>query len=390
MPNKTVLILGGGYGGLACLRTLARKLDRTRYRIRLIDAEPHHTIKTRFHERAVLESRDFLIRFPLNALVRASGAEFVQDEIQSLDLPSRYASGKRGRYGYDRVVIAMGGHIAYFGVEGAREHTVSLQTYRDACECARRLKRLRLGRPGSPRRRIVVCGAGIEGLEVAAMVRQHASSRHCEVTVVERSEAVMARSQCRESQRQYLLRYLKRRDIGVRLGATIRNVDPRGVHLESGESIAADLVYWCAGVRRVEVEGTQSGVGFQVNRSLQRTDHPEVFALGDFATVDSRQEFSNLASAQRAVYHGQLVGENLRRYETLRPLRPARYRPLGELIALGDLDGVGIIRGIPVTGLAAAVAKKVNEVKYLAELCRDLPRSFLRRLRSRPELDTMP
>jgi NADH dehydrogenase len=380
--KKNLVILGGGYGGLACLRTLSKRVDSSRYAIRLLDASPCHTIKTRFHERAVLGSRDVLMRLSLRTLVEASRAEFVQDRVASLDFEARCVHGQRGRYDYHRLVIALGGNIAYFGVEGAAEHTVSLQNYADTAECAERLEALRIGKEGTPRRRVIVCGAGIEGLEVAGMLRQYARLQHLEVLVIERSGTLMARSQCGETQRKYLEQFLRRRHIDLRLESTIQRITVAGVELDTGERIDADLVYWCAGVRRAELEGLETGTPFRVNRYLQSVDHPDVFALGDFATVDSRDPFANLASAQRAVYHGEVVGRNLWRYEKLHPMRPARYRPIGEMIGLGDLDGVGDLYGISITGAVAGFSKKANEIRYLLELYRDLPRFVLRGLRA--------
>jgi NADH dehydrogenase len=378
MAAPHVLILGGGYGGLACLRSLAPQLRRGEYTATLLDATPHHTIKTRFHERAVWERRELLLRVPLEPLAGASGASFVRDRVTALDLENRRVAGERSTYDYDRLVLALGGSIAHFGVPGAAEHTVSLQTYEDASECGRRLAALDAS--GRDDLRVAVCGAGVEGLEVAAMVRQRLPVRRCQVVVIERSAEVLARSQCRPAQREYLRGYLGRRAIDLRLGATIQAVTERGVTLEGGEVVGADLVYWCAGVRRVELPGTAAGEPFRVNPYLQAEEHPEVFALGDFATVQSDQEFANLASAQRAVVLGTLAARNLWNYDHLRLLRPVRYRPIGELIGLGDLDGVGLVYGLGVTGKTAGALKKANEVKYLAELCGGLPRAFLRRL----------
>jgi NADH dehydrogenase FAD-containing subunit len=56
VPKKNLLILGGGCGGLACLRTLARRLDLSKYAIQLVDETPYHAIKSRFHEWAVLQN----------------------------------------------------------------------------------------------------------------------------------------------------------------------------------------------------------------------------------------------------------------------------------------------------------------------------------------------
>jgi len=377
---RNLLILGGGYAGLACLRALSGRLDPRRHAVRLLDAGPAHTIKTRFHERAVIRGRNLGLRLPLDALVAASGGEFVQDEVVGVDFRRRIVLGRRAEHPYHRLVIALGGRTTYLGVEGAERHTESLQTFEAADRCASRVAELGIGSPGGPRRRAVVCGAGIEGLEVAAMLRQVAPPAACEVTVVEKSDAVMARSQCREAERRYVAGYLARHEIGLRLGVGVRRVEEGGVVLESGERVAADLVVWCSGVRRVETEGIGAGAPFLVNRYLQSVEHPDVFAAGDFATVDSRDEFANLGSAQRAVYHGEVAAENLLRDEALRPMRPSRYRPVGEMIGFGDFDGVGVLYGAGVTGPAAALAKKANEVKYLAELYRHVPRAALARL----------
>ena len=70
--------------------------------------------------------------------------------------------------------------------------------------------------------------------------------------------------------------------------------------------------------------------------------------------------------------------ENLVRFEEGRQGKAEDYRPKGELIGLGDSDGVGILGGIPIKGRAAAIAKKANEAKYLRDLFQDVPRSLLR------------
>jgi NADH dehydrogenase FAD-containing subunit len=76
-----------------------------------------------------------------------------------------------------------------------------------------------------------------------------------------------------------------------------------------------------------------------------------------------------------------LVAENVIRLDQRRQGKPVDYAPKGELIGLGDFDGVGIVGGIPVKGKAAALAKKANEAKYLKDLFQDVPRSLLRAVR---------
>ncbi|GAB4264372.1 MAG: NAD(P)/FAD-dependent oxidoreductase [Deferrisomatales bacterium] len=370
---KRIVIVGGGYGGLACLRAAARRFRGTATELLLLDATPYHTLKTRFHERAVRAERERGLRFRLAPLAAASGARFVQDEVVEVDSGRRRVVGAEGEYPYDAVVLGLGGRTVYFGVPGAEEHTVSLQTYEAADRAARRVRALGLGRRAGPHRRVVVCGAGIEGLEVAAMLRRLAPPRRCAIDVVEMGPDVMARSRCSDAQRRYLRAYLERKEIGLRLRTRIREVGPQGVLLDPGGEVPADLVYWCSGVRR-ETLGAEDPEGpFTVDRRLRRPDHPEVFALGDFATVDSPEPYANLGSAQRAVCHGGLVGENLWRLARGRPLRPVRYRPAGEIVGLGDTDGVGSLYGVPLRGIAAAMAKKAIEARYLGELFGGVP-----------------
>ena len=224
---------------------------------------------------------------------------------------------------------------------------------------------------------MTVCGAGIEGLEVAAMLRQVSGPGQCAITVVEKAEDIMARSQCSKSQKDYMKNYSLRRDISLRLGTEVRQVDERAVILGSGERISSDLVIWCSGVYRTEVSGLSKKRPFLVTSSLQSPVHPEVFATGDFATVQAGGDDANLFSAQRALYQAGVLAENVLRLEQGAPMRMAEYRPQGELIALGDFDGVGVVAGIPVRGKTAALLKKANEAKYLAELFRQVPRSLL-------------
>ncbi len=375
---KKIVILGGGYAGLSAMRSLSSQVPGRGYSLELIDASPWHTVKTRFHEMLVTRRKDRLIRHPIERFTRAAAARFLQADIQGMTYGKRSVKTTRGEVEYDRLLMTLGGQTNYFGVRGARRHTVSLQTWEGARACRERVEKLEMNPRKGPCRRVIVCGGGIEGLEVASMLRQHARPSRCEILMVERAEKIMARSQCGEGQRKYAERFFSRRAVSVMTGTAIREVRPEGVILDSGERIECDLVFWCSGVRRTELKGTGRGKPFLVNRFLQSPRHPEVFATGDFATVEDAGEGDNLFSAQRAMYQAGLMAENLLRSDRGEPMKPMDYRPAGELIALGDMDGVGVVGGLPVRGRTAALMKKANEAKYLAELYRDVPGSLIR------------
>jgi NADH dehydrogenase len=196
---------------------------------------------------------------------------------------------------------------------------------------------------------------------------------------VEKTGGVISQSQCTDAQRRYISRYLERRGIELRLARTVQAVEEEAVRLEPRETLPADLVYWCAGTRRADVPGLEPGAApLRVGEALRCDDHPEVFAAGDFAATEGDSVWTNLASAQRALYHGEAAAENLVRSLDGLEARPVRYRPAGEFVALGDFDGVGVYRGLPLYGLAAAAVKKAVEARYLTELYADLPPHLLR------------
>jgi len=86
MERKKILILGGGYGGLAVMRKLARRLSRDHYSIALLDESPYHTIKTRFHELAVYPNRGRFLRYPIRIFTRSADADFFEERVERIPL----------------------------------------------------------------------------------------------------------------------------------------------------------------------------------------------------------------------------------------------------------------------------------------------------------------
>ena len=251
------------------MRKLARCLRSSNYSIHLIDESPFHTIKTRFHELAVYRNRDRFIRFPIRIFTRSAGTEFVQARVQEIRFSRRFVTTSKGDYPYDILVITLGGATNYFGIRGAKANTVNLQTFEAAVECCHRIEQLGLVDARGPIRRVIICGAGIEGIEVAAMLRQYAEPKRCEILIIEKNDQIMARSQCRDRQKDYMYEYFRKNGIQLRLAFAIRRVGKRGVFLETGDKIESDLVVWCSGVSRVPVTGIPRRRAYEVSESLR-------------------------------------------------------------------------------------------------------------------------
>ncbi len=372
MGKSRIVILGAGYGGLAVMRRMARMSNSRDYDITVVDKSQFHCINTRFHQIAVSPERDILVRLPVKALTDISRAGFVRAEVNGLDFDAKTVETDSGNIEYDRLVVAMGGETNFFNVRGARAYCATMQNYENAADCGRRIESLGMKNARS-RKRIVICGGGLIGIEFAAQLREYYGRRKCEIVVVEKMKKIIPASSCPDFLRRYAKGYLGLRDIRFINGKSIAKISDGKVTLENGDELECDLAVWTGGLKRAEAGGLKKGSKFTVNEYLQHPDYPDVFGLGDFAVVDSKRDFANSMTAQRALYQADILAENIRRYENGRILRRARYKPLGEMISLGDFDGAGIVAGIPQIGAPLAAIKKSNEAKYLAALLGNLP-----------------
>jgi NADH dehydrogenase len=360
------------------MRRLSKLLPSRGYDICLIDSSPYHALKSRFHERVALTCEKESVRVPLRLLTIASKTRLLQDEILAVEFEKKYLAGRKGEYLYDYLVLALGGKAEYHGIKGAMQHSLHIYSIDSVERCSKAVGKLLCCNAGEPAR-IIVCGGGLTGIEAAAQLRDKADAGRLDITVVEAGDRLMPVVSL-PAERDRVVKHLKRVKINSITGDPIVEIEQSVIHLASGKRLEADLILWCGGVRRSPLHGAGEGPRFIVNGFLQSEARSEVFSIGDFATLESGDRFANLASAQRAIYQGEVAAINIARLENSKPLCGVDYRPLGEVVALGDWDAAGEVKGFSVSGLPAAALKKAIEVRYLKDLFSDLPRAAGRAL----------
>ena len=182
MP-KRILILGGGTGGVVAAKRLSSKLrGREDVEITLVTDNPYHEFQPLYFDLAVGNASPEEIRAPITSLERR-GVHVVIDKVESIDAANRTVKGRRGVYGYDYLIVALGvryGWEAYRGLAEAGYHNYTLE---GAVELSKALARFKKGRlvvlvPELPHR------CGMYPHEAATMLAESFRNRGLDVEVV--------------------------------------------------------------------------------------------------------------------------------------------------------------------------------------------------------------
>jgi nitrite reductase (NADH) large subunit len=273
-------------------------------------------------------------------------------DVTSIDPGARTvttASGTACRY--DALLLATGGYSFVPPIPGARSDGVyALRTLADA-------QRIRRAAAGA--RRLVLIGGGLLGLEAGNGLRKAG----LQVTVVEFFPRLLPRQMDTDGAAM-LQKQMEGMGFAFRLGAKTKEIT-RGdgglaVHLESGESIPADMVLVSAGVRPevslAQALGLAIDKGVKVDDAL-RTTLPDIYAAGDL--IEHRGQFYGIWPA--AMDQGRIAGTNMAggsaTYGGTVPANTLKVVGI-DLTAAGDIDADGTLESIVLSDAARPVYRK--------------------------------
>jgi selenide,water dikinase len=277
----------------------------------------------------------------LEAMTRFARARFLRDFAVGLDLEAKLLRCESGlTVPYDLVSIDIGAAPAGSSqrLAGAGIPVRPVDRYLQEWE---RILQLARQRPLD----LVVVGGGAGGVEIA-LAMQHRLSRLVPRPSVRFSVITLADTILPDHSagvRKRLAYTLARRGIAVHVRSRVVGQASDGVLLESGQRVQADCVFSAIGAHPSDwLAGAglkTDAAGFVlVGDTLQSLSHPELFAVGDIATMAPHPRPK---SGVYAVRQGPPLADNLRRALTGQPLRPYRPQPIAlNLISTGDRNAV--------------------------------------------------
>ena len=414
-PRHRVVIVGGGFGGLPATRFLARKsVDIT-----LIDRRNHHLFQPLLYQVATGLLPAGQIAPPIRHVVRKHKNVRVElAEVSGFDLDRRVVQaqvlGLESReIPYDSLIVAAGVNQSYFGHDEYALYAPGMKTIDDALELRRRIfgafEMAELAADPAERERwltVAIVGAGPTGVELAGQVRELAvrslrgEFRNFEpssVRVVLLDGGKEPLATFGEQLAGKAARTLERMGVELRMGARVVGVDAAGVDMIDGSGsetrLAAYTTVWAACVEASPLAAELAKAsGAEIDRAgrvavlpdLTLPGHPEVFVVGDMASIDNLPGVAEVAM-QGGLHAANTIVRRLKGQEG----RPFRYRDLGSAAAIGRFRAVVSARGLHLSGLPGWIVWAFIHLAFLTGFGNRLTtllkwtRSFLGR--GRPE-----
>ncbi|HEY0674408.1 MAG TPA: NAD(P)/FAD-dependent oxidoreductase [Longimicrobiales bacterium] len=375
MNGKRVLIVGGGFGGLAA----AKALRKAPVDLRLFDRRNHHVFQPLLYQVATASLSPADISAPIRTVLRGQeNCEVVMAEVLGIDVDRRYVYLRGGHVEYDYLILAAGATHAYFGHDEWAPIAPGLKSLEDATELRRRIllafESAEYEGSVVARRAALtfgIVGAGPTGVELAGAIKEvagqtlpedykHIDTRTTRVILFEGSDRVLPAFSEKSSARAH--RDLERMGVEVRLNCMVTNITDDGIHVGE-EFIPVRNVFWAAGVRANPL-GQSLGVPLDragrviVTPDLSIPGHPEVFVIGDMAAATSADSGKLVPGvAQGGMQMGRFVGELIAREVAdaahIGKRSAFRYRDKGSMAIIGKAKAVADIGHFKLGGFLA-------------------------------------
>ncbi len=347
--KKHAVVIGAGFGGLAC----AKKLRRSdAYSVTLIDRNPYQLFSPLLYQVATASLPEDDIAFPVRTAYRE--VQFVRGEVTNVDATAKKLTLANGKIiSYDDLIFAVGSEGTTFGIPGVAEHAFQMKSVSDAREIRRSLLRtyesVEDGLLPLENLNVVIVGGGPTGVELAGAVRelQQEIQREFEhiapkasVTLLEAGPRLLPSFHPRSS--KYTLKTLTKMGVQVEVDAAVVEATSRSLRLKDGREIVAGTRIWAAGVVAPPhwkfLGETDRGNRIKVNSNLQLND--AIWVVGDAASYPDKNGCPLPMIAPVAIQQGKHVARQIRRRESSKPLEVFKYRDKGQMATIGRRKAV--------------------------------------------------
>jgi len=354
-----VVIVGGGFGGLAA----AKALNHADVELVVIDRRNHHLFQPLLYQVATAALSPSEIAWPIRHLLRRQkNARVLMATVTGVDTAGRAVlleDGSRERF--DTLILATGAHHAYFGNDQWEAFAPGLKTVEDATAIRRKLL-LALEaaeRETDPEKRralltFAIIGAGPTGVEMAGAIIElgrasikgefnSITAADLRVVIIEGIDRVLSNFDPELS--DYTLQALRKMGVEVELGQMVSSIDADGVSY-GDKRLDTKTIIWAAGVaaspvaKWLGIDGDKAG-RVKVAPDLSVPGLNGIYVIGDVASLmrENGKPVPGIAPAakQEGEHVARVISQRLA--GDTAPL-PFAYKHAGDLATIGKSSAV--------------------------------------------------
>jgi NADH dehydrogenase len=351
--KKEVLIIGGGFAGIQ----LARHLDKSLFKVTLIDKINHHQFQPLFYQVATSQIEPSSISFPLRHIFKGnSGVQVRLCEVTHIHTIQKCVTTNSGDFKYDFLVLANGCSTNFFGNTAIVNHVFTLKSTADAIGLRNHILEVfesslavdeyqRLGLMN-----LVIVGAGPTGVELAGafaeikkeiLPKDYPGIKFSDFTIylVEGSANTLnaMSHQAKSASADYLCK------MGVELvtNTFVKNYDGEVITLSNGQTLPTKTVIWAAGVSGNRLQGLEAAEWTTANRVIVDRFNAikgveNVYAVGDIACMYTpKYPKGHPQLANVAINQSKTLAKNLKRSLQNVPQLEYEYKDLGSMATIG-------------------------------------------------------
>jgi len=371
-----VVVLGSGYAGAGAVRSLETAVGDEADITWLSDRDYHlvlHESHRCIRDPAVADA----ISIPVEN-IKSPETTFQQATVERVDTDERVVElADEPDVAYDYLLVGLGSQTAFFGIDGLAEYAHTLKSTKDAIGIHDALTDAGVAATPTDPATVVIGGAGLSGIQAAGEVAalRDEADLPLEIVLVEGLDEVLPG---KDPDLQSALRSrLEARDVEIRTGAFVGEVDAETVFVGDDVEIDYEVLVWTGGItgreamRHTEIGKDERTHRVNAGRDFQ-TDDERVFAIGDAAVVDQPGSDPAPPTAQAAWEAAAVVGENVARAMRGQSLKQWTYKSKGTVVSVGDSAVAHDIFIVPFVdtfgGLPAKLFKKGIAARWIADV----------------------
>ena len=361
MNRPKVVILGGGFGGLAAARALYKDADVT-----VVDRHNYQTFLPLLYQVSTAGLAADHVAYPIRGALRKTSVKFRMASPINIDHRNKEVKlDSSETLKFDHLIVALGSVTADFGIPGVKEFALGMKSVSEAltirAEIMRRFEDL-CRFEDDTKFSVTVIGGGPTGVEMAGAIAelirgplksdQAQVAKNINVTLIEAGPRLLPPFAPSLSARTK--KDLEKLGVKVLLNTAVKELAHRKIFLKDGTSLQSEVTVWAAGVKGADAM-KDLNLPIEANRvavepTMQVKNYPYLWALGDIAGAKGKDGAALPMVAPVAIQQGKFIAKQIKRISQNKKLEHFKYLDKGSMATIGRNKAVVQVRWFKLAG----------------------------------------